>query len=126
MNPKKAKELIPDVSKSLGYSEDLVSDVINYYWQNVRKNMSSLSHSRIHISNLGDFVIKHWKVDEKIKRLEKCEEENKQKGLQQMTSRFMLAEKIFDLNNVKKMIEEEAQRKEFIKIHKTKINESKS
>lgn len=125
MRPRKAKTLIPDVAKLLNTSSDLIEDVINYYWTEVRKNLSSLKHQRIHITNLGDFVIKHWKIDDKILMLEQWEENNKQKGLQQMTARFKTAEHLFELNVIKKLIDEETQRKEFIKLHKKVGNEPK-
>ena len=118
MNPKKAKTFIPDVAKSTGHSEDLIESVINFYWQEIRKSLSSLKHNRIHVTNLGDFVTKHWKIDDKIERLEKWEESNKQKGMQQMTARFKTAESLFDLKSLNIIIEEEKQRKQFIKLHK--------
>jgi len=124
LKPKKAKEFIPEVALNLSISEDLARDVVNYYWREVRKNLSSLSHSRIHVTNLGDFVTKHWKIDEKIDMLEKWEENNKLKGMQEMTARFKTAETLFDLKKLKKTVEEENQRKEFIKLHKS--NESRS
>lgn len=123
MNPRKAKEFIPDVASSLGQSEDLVDAVIRFYWQEVRKALSSLKHQRVHLTNLGDFIVKHWKIEEKIKRLEQWEENNKQKGLQQMTARFKTAESLFDLKSLKKIMTEEEQRKDFIKLHKRKKNE---
>jgi len=122
LRPKKAKEFIPEVASQLLIQQTIVEDVINFYWQELRKSLSSLKHQRIHVSNLGDFTIKHWKVDDKIKMLEQWEENNKQKGLQQMTARFKTVESLFDLKSVKKIIEEENQRKGFIKLHK---NESK-
>lgn len=125
MRPKKAKEFIPEVAKETNHSEQLVTDVINFYWSEVRKSMSTLAHNRIHITNLGDFVVKHWKVDDKIEGLEKFEEKNKQKGMQQMTARFKTAENLFDLRKVKAIIEEENQRKSFIKMHKAASYESK-
>jgi nucleoid DNA-binding protein len=125
LNPKKAKILIPDVASATGYSEDLIEAVTSFYWQEVRKSLSSLKHQRIHITNLGDFVIKHWKIDQKITNLEKWEESNKQKGLQQMTARFKTAENLFDLKSLERLMEEELQRKDFIKLHKNKTNEPK-
>lgn len=118
LRPKKAKEFIPGVAKELQLPVDLVEDVILYYWQEIRKSLSTLSHSRVHLTNLGDFVIKDWKIQEKIDMLEKWEESNKQKGLQQITARFKTAETLFDLKALKKLMEEETQRKDFIKLHK--------
>lgn len=125
MKPKKSKDLIPEVAKQTGLSEHLVKEITDFYWQEVRKSLSSLKHARVHVTNLGDFTIKHWKIDDKIANLEKFEESNKQKGLQQMTARFKTAETLFDLKAVKKLLDEEKQRKDFIKLHKTKSNGNK-
>lgn len=122
LRPKKSKEYIPVVANELSIHEKLVEDVINYYWQEVRKSLSSMKHSRIHISNLGDFIVKHWKLDEEIRLLERWEESNKQKGLQQMTARFKIVENLINLKTVKEVIQEEGQRKDFIKLHKKRTN----
>jgi hypothetical protein len=122
LHPKKAKLFIPKIAEEMSLSEECVNDVVMFYWQELRKSLSSLKHSVIHATNLGDFTIKHWKIDEKVNMLEQWENKNKLKGLQEMTARFKTAETLFDLKNVKKIIEEEKQRKDFIKLHK---NESK-
>lgn len=122
MRPKKAKEFIEDVSKEVGLSKEVVENVITFYYRQLRQKLSELSHCRVHVTNLGDFVIKHWKVDDKIDMLQRFEENNKQKGLQQITARFKTAESLYELKNLKKIIEEENQRKDFIKLHKTKAN----
>jgi hypothetical protein len=126
LRPKKSKDFIADVASELSLPEDLVKEAVLYYWGEVRRSLSSLKHPRIHITNLGDFTIKHWKIDEKIKSLEKWEENNKLKGLQEITARFKTAETLYDLKNVKKTLEEENQRKDFIKLHKKKSNETRS
>lgn len=125
LRPKKAKEFIPKVADQLLLPSSFVEDVIDYYWQEVRKSLSGLKHQRIHLTNLGDFIIKDWKIDDKIDMLEKWEENNKQKGIQQITARFKTVENIFDLKAIKKTIEEEGQRKDFIKLHKKTSNVSK-
>lgn len=105
--------------------EELVQAIITFYWQEVRKALSGLKHSRVHLTNLGDFVTKHWKLDEKIAKLERFEEVNRLKGLQQMTARFKTVETLFDLKALKVILEEEKQRADFIKLHKTSTNVSK-
>lgn len=125
MKPSKAKAFIPEVAVENNLSEDLVGAIITFYWQEVRKSLSSLKHSRVHLTNLGDFVVKHWKMDEKMIKLEKFEESNRQKGLQQMTARFKTVETLYDLKALKIMMDEEKQRADFIKLHKKKTNGSK-
>jgi hypothetical protein len=107
------------VAKQANLSEETINNIVGFYWREVRKNLSSLKHSRVHITNLGDFVTKHWKIDSKIEMLEKFEENNRQKGLQQMTARFKTAETLFDLKILKDIITEEKQRADFIKMHKS-------
>ena len=124
MKPRKSKELIPDVAKQLGVSEQMVSDVTSFYWHEIRKSLSSLKHARIHVTNLGDFTIKHWKIDERIESLERFKENFRQKGLQEIVTRFRTDETLFDLKAIKELMDEENQRRDFIKLHKTN-NESK-
>ena len=122
MRPKKAKEFVDDVAKEVGFAKEVVESVIGFYYRELRQNLSDLSHNRVHVTNLGDFVTKHWKVDDKIEKLQKFEENNRSKGLQKITARFKTAESLYELKNLKKIIEEENQRKDFIKLHKTKSN----
>lgn len=117
MKPLKAKELISETAVEMGVSEQMVSDIVSFYYHEVRKSLSGLEHVRVHLTNLGDFTIKHWKLSEKIEMLEKFEERNKQKGLQQMTARFKVAETLFALHNVQKLLDEEKQRADFIKLY---------
>ena len=119
MRPKKAKELIPSVAETTASSEVMVKDVTDFYWQEIRKNMSSLNGPRIHITNLGDFVIKHWKIEDRITKMENFSEGCKQKGIQELVTRFRTAETIYDLKKLSVIIEQEQQRKDFIKMHKS-------
>ena len=125
MKPKKAKELIPAVAAEVKLPEQVVKDIVYTYWQEIRKSLSGLKHNRVHITNLGDFSVMHWKIDDKIKMLEQFEENNKLKGMQQMTARFRTVELVYSLKEIKKQVEQEQQRKEFIKTHKRLANESK-
>ena len=118
MKPRKSKELIPDVAKQLGVSEQMVSDVTSFYWHEIRKSLSSLKHARVHVTNLGDFTIKHWKLDDKIDMLEKFKENFRQKGLQEIVTRFRTDETLFDLKAIRELMNEENQRRDFIKLHK--------
>jgi flagellar biosynthesis regulator FlbT len=74
---------------------------------------------------LGDFTIKHWKLDDKIDKLENFKENFRQRGLQEIVTRFRTDETLFDLKAIKVLMDEEKQRKDFIKLHKTKSDESK-
>jgi nucleoid DNA-binding protein len=125
LRPKKAKTFIPEVANELSLPNELVSDIIQHYWSEVRSSLSNLKHSRVHLSNLGDFVIKHWKVEEKMERLKLWEEKHMLAGNSKIIQRFKVAESLYMLTQLRKIMLEEQQRKDFIKLHKTKTNESK-
>lgn len=125
LRPLKAKSFIAPVAKQLELSEETVKDIVTYYWQEIRTSLSTLRHNRVHISNLGDFTVKEWKIDDKIAQIETFEKNNKQKGLQLINARFKTAEALYELNTLKKQIKEESQRAEFIKLHKKTVNETK-
>jgi len=125
LKPVKAKELIPEVAATLNVSEELVHDIISYFYQEVRMSVSTLRHQRINVPHLGDFVIKHWKIEDRIKNIEALDESNNMKGLQLINARFRTAENLYNLNNMKKMLEKEKDKKEFIRLHKKTVYESK-
>jgi len=46
LRPKKSKEFIPEVAKETNLSKEATEAIISYYWQEVRKSLSSLKHSK--------------------------------------------------------------------------------
>lgn len=71
MNPKKVKNLIPELAKKLQLSEEQVKSVLDVYWDKVRKTLSSLEYNHINLKGLGSFNVKPWMIDKKIK-MNKC------------------------------------------------------
>ena len=71
MNPKKVKNLIPELAKKLQLSDEQVKSVLDVYWDKVRKTLSSLEHNNINLKGLGSFNVKPWMIDKKIK-MNKC------------------------------------------------------
>jgi hypothetical protein len=65
LNPKKAKTLYSEVSTDLNLDENLVKDVLDFYWSDLRKQMANLTSPRLDVINLGTFEVMP-------KTLEKC------------------------------------------------------
>lgn len=65
MNPKKAKTLYSEVATDLSLDENLIKDVLDFYWSSIRKQMANLTSPRLDIINLGTFEVMP-------KTLEKC------------------------------------------------------
>jgi len=50
--------------------EEVVRDIVYFYWKEVRKQMSMLEAARVYIVRLGWFDIKHWRLKYTIKDYE--------------------------------------------------------
>ena len=59
MNPKKPKNILKELYAELDKDESLVNDVIDFYWANVRKAITSLPYPRINIENIGVFQVRY-------------------------------------------------------------------
>ena len=68
MNPKKYKDLYPEIAKECNAHIDLVGDLVSYYYNEVRKSLSNLEASRIYLSNLGTFSLRKKRLEKSIKR----------------------------------------------------------
>lgn len=121
MRPRKCKDLYEEVSRQSEATLDEVKAVSEFFWAEVRDALVNLRDVRVHLTNLGDFTVKHWLIDKEIRKCEALAEQRKGSvpiGVQ-MKARMEL------LNGVKRMHLEESQRKEFIYNHKKLTNENK-
>lgn len=114
MIPKKAKEFKKDVAQELGLSEEMVSCVIDFYWETVRRRMTNLSDPAIEIPNFGIFKVKHWAIDNEIEKLKRVIESKEGKFTQYELKRD-LEEKIAALERIKAQVAEEKEKFKNIK-----------
>lgn len=68
MNPRKPRSLIKKVAKDCEVSEQLVSDLTHFFWIRVRKDMSSLDYVRVHVQNLGTFMVRTKQLEKSIEK----------------------------------------------------------
>ena len=61
MNPKKYKEILDITNSDLNLDAKVVKKVVDYYWETVRKNLTSLDSPYILIDGFGTFNIK-WNI----------------------------------------------------------------
>ena len=71
MNPKKPSKLYKPLAEELNISEDLVEDIIQFYYKTLRLKLSNLEAPRINVEGLGHFVIKPISVRNAITRYSK-------------------------------------------------------
>lgn len=70
MIPKKPQIVIKQVADEMDLPQALVDDIINFYYKEFRRNLSSLEHPKINLPGLGNFIIKQKSVNMMIKKLE--------------------------------------------------------
>lgn len=124
MIPKKANKLYSTVAEDLNVSETLVEDIVEFYYKEVRKNLSELSEPRINIDGLGHFVAKHGTIIKTIERFQKSllnHDVSTFKAYHNKKGMEVKLEKLIELE--KKLSHQADRKKEFFK---TKKNESSS
>ena len=58
LNPKKISSLYKTAAESLGLSESDLTDIVSFYWSQVRKSMEGLNDANINVENFGTFTVK--------------------------------------------------------------------
>lgn len=124
MRPIKAKDLIVSTALENNLSVEVVNEIIRVYWKDVRNALSDLKAPRVHVSNLGDFTLKHWTIEEQKQRMLRTLEyvknnPKKEKMIEQLQIKYNL------ICEVEQKYIEEMQRKDFIKTHKKSIANAK-
>lgn len=99
-----------------------VTLITNYYWAEVRQQLSSLSSVRVHLTNLGDFSLKHWLLQRERERYLNVQNYLQREG--KLTNSELVAAKIQAIDTVSTLYQAEQQRKSFIKQHKQQTHES--
>lgn len=71
MIPKKSSSLYKELAEQLDQNQNLVQDIIEFYYGELRKTLSNLSHPRINIEGLGHFVAKAGLIRKSIPKYTK-------------------------------------------------------
>jgi len=68
MNPKSHKIFKEEVAKEVGVHENVVDDLVSFYYGKVRKALSSLDQDSIFLDGLGTFKIRKTRLEKNIKK----------------------------------------------------------
>jgi hypothetical protein len=124
MNPRKAKRIYEIVSEDLNIKKDLVEDLVEFYYKDVRKLLSNLEYPRINVDGLGQFVVKPKTVTNAIEKISKSLENydtSTFKGYHNKKGMENKLEQLLKLNS--KLEEVNIKKEEFLK---TKNNEERT
>jgi nucleoid DNA-binding protein len=84
LRPTKSKDLIKKTAEQLGMSEELVKDVVDFYYSVVIKKIENLESATIFLHGLGTLRLSRKKLEFQIKNLEKLLDSNSQEDFKKV------------------------------------------
>lgn len=104
MKPKKPKEIIKQVSEELDLPQELIDDVVTFYYKTMRKKLTDLEDVRYKLPGLGDFVIRRLGVAKLTKKFELMKNGLDSKRFIEYHNIKLVEARLEKLNNISKKI----------------------
>jgi nucleoid DNA-binding protein len=104
MIPKKYNSIYKDVSEDLNISENLLEDIVEFYYKELRTNLTQLKHPRINVEGLGQFVARANVVRKAIPKYNKMLENHDTSTFSAYYNKKMLEEKVTALQSLEKQL----------------------
>jgi hypothetical protein len=104
MIPYKSKALYKEVAEELNIPINLVEDIIEYYYKEIKSNITGLKHLRINVEGLGQFVIKENFVKKTIPKYKKILSNHDTSTFNAYHNKIMLEKKLIALENIEKQL----------------------
>ena len=105
MKPTKGKDLISKTANDLNLSEEMIKDVVDFYYSTVAKKMESLEYPTIFLHGLGTLRLSMRKLQRDIKGLDRLLKspyaEDFRKVIRYNLSKELMVKKIKALDNCK-------------------------
>jgi 4-alpha-glucanotransferase len=116
MIPKKSNQLYKELAEEINVPVELVEDLIQSYYKNVRDNLTNLTYPRINVEGLGQFVARPGLVKKSIQRYTKALDSHDTSTFRAYYNKKMLEDKVECLENLSKKLDEfENKKQEFKK-----------
>jgi hypothetical protein len=119
MNPKKVKKIYEAVAEDLNLNKDLVEDLVEFYYKDVRKLLTNLEHPRINVDGLGQFVAKPKTVSNAIEKISKSLDDHDTSTFKAYHNKKAMEVKLDQLIKLhSKLLDQENIKQEFFKTKK--------
>ncbi len=119
MNPRKAKRIYEIVSEDLNIKKDLVEDLVEFYYKDVRKLLTNLEYPRINVDGLGQFVAKPKTVSNAIEKISKSLDDHDTSTFKAYHNKKAMEVKLDLLTKLhSKILDQESKKQEFLKTKK--------
>jgi hypothetical protein len=99
MLPTKATSLISDTAKELGLSEELVKDVVDFYYSTVIKKVERLQSPTLLLHGLGTIRMSRVKIKNKIEFLKKVLNSNDQEDFKKVLKYNITKDSLLQFEN---------------------------
>lgn len=118
MNPKKANKIFEEYAKNNDLDPDMVKDLMDYYWAEVRKAVSDLKYPRINLENLGVLDIRMRPLENTIIRYERYRKTVPYSEFKTYSLHSKITQRLEKLNALRDIIISELERKQTYKTNK--------
>jgi hypothetical protein len=118
MKPLKFSEVVEETAKRSGESVGVTETLLRLYFKEVRKVLTSLSHTSVQVLNLGTFNLKPHTVEKKLFRKRELLKRLMLEPHHREVVRREVAQEVVELEHAMKEIANEKQRKEMVKKNK--------
>jgi 4-alpha-glucanotransferase len=115
MIPKKSNTLYKELAEEIDVPIELVEDLIQAYYKNLRNELTNLTNPRINVEGLGQFVARPGLVKKSIERYKKALNSHDTSTFRAYYNKKMLEEKVECLESLDKKIEEQEIKKQKFK-----------
>jgi hypothetical protein len=126
MIPKKSKVIFKEVAEELDISTELVEDIVEFYYKEIKRNMSDLVHPRINVECLGQFVVRPAAVRKAIPKYKKAIENHDTSTFNAYYNKVSLEKKIIALEHMQSELDKIELKKEKIKAEKENFKKTKN
>lgn len=115
MSPLKFKELIPELSRRLQQSPELVTAVLQVYFKELRTALTQLSHPRVQVLNLGTFQLKGKIAEKKLLGKTTLLEQREAEPSKRPAFQEDLLQEVARIARVLSMLDAEKERKQLLR-----------
>ena len=123
MIPKKPNALYKEVAEEMNLPVNLIEDFIEFYYKEIKSNITGLKHPRINVECLGQFVVRPLAVKKAIPKYQKILEIHDTSTFNAYFNKVMLEKKLIALAHIEKELAKVELKRELVKSKKQKYNE---
>jgi hypothetical protein len=122
MLPKNNKHFIQPTAEELDLDVNLVNDIINFFYAQVKEDLNNLVHHNVHINDLGTFFVVRKRITPLMERHKKHLDILTKESFDQVTVKKTMEKRYKDFVRLSELINQETERKQQFLKDKNELN----